>query len=285
MAEHRESIDASLRELLSALIAADAPHAAVSATAVAGGLGTSLLLIVAGLPIARSDSAADRVALIEASDSLHRVQEQLLETVETETVVRLLLKNLRVRGSHKHYGSSMMHTRSEYLTTKQAYPKYLVGGFSKEVYTMFGLTRWNSFDDVFNFQREVDRLFNQFWSDLPTRTAAGASPSFQVNTTDDGWRIDVPMPGIDPKDVALEVAGSTLTIRAETPGEDKDRNSTRYEQAFSVPAFLDLEKLTASHRHGMLRLSVPLKDSVKPRRVQIETQVEDQKQLAGAGAR
>jgi HSP20 family molecular chaperone IbpA len=235
MAEHRESIDASLRELLSALIAADAPHAAVSATAVAGGLGTSLLLIVAGLPIARSDSAADRVALIEASDSLHRVQEQLLETVETETVVRLLLKNLRVRGSHKHYGSSMMHTRSEYLTTKQAYPKYLVGGFSKEVYTMFGLARWNSFDDVFNFQREVDRLFNQFWSDLPTRTAAGASPSFQVNTTDDGWRIDVPMPGIDPKDVALEVAGSTLTIRAETPGDDKDRNSTRYEQAFSVP--------------------------------------------------
>jgi hypothetical protein len=51
---------------------------------------------------------------------------------------------------------------------------------------MFGLTRWNSFDDVFNFQREVDRLFNQFWSDLPTRNAAGSSPSFQVNTTDDG---------------------------------------------------------------------------------------------------
>ena len=36
---------------------------------------------------------------------------------------------------------------------------------------MFGLTRWNSFDDVFNFQREVDRVFNQFWNDLPTRTA------------------------------------------------------------------------------------------------------------------
>ena len=73
---------------------------------------------------------------------------------------------------------------------------------------MFGLTRWNSFDDVFNFQREVDRLFNQFWSDLPTRTPAGSSPSFQVPATDDGWRIDVPMPGIDPKDVSLEAAGS-----------------------------------------------------------------------------
>jgi HSP20 family protein len=146
---------------------------------------------------------------------------------------------------------------------------------------MFGLTRWNSFDDVFSFQREVDRLFNQFWSDLPTRTATSQSPSFQVNGTDDGWRVDVPLPGIDPKDVSLEVAGNNLTIRAETPSEGNDRSVTRYEQTLIIPQFLDLEKLTASHRHGMLRLTLPLKESVKPRRVQIDTQVDDQKQLTG----
>ena len=146
---------------------------------------------------------------------------------------------------------------------------------------MFGLTRWNSFDDVFNFQREVDRLFNQFWSDLPTRTATGPSPSFHVNQTEDGWRVDVPLPGIDPKDVSLEVASNNLTIRAEVPSESGDKNVSRYEQTLMIPQFLDLEKLTASHRHGMLRLTLPLKESVKPRRVQIETQVEDQKQLAG----
>jgi len=149
---------------------------------------------------------------------------------------------------------------------------------------MFGLTRWNSFDDVFNFQREVDRLFNQFWSDLPTRTAAGPAgppPSFHVHQTEDGWRVDVPLPGIDPKDVSLEVAGNNLTIRAEIPSEG-DTSVSRYEQTLMIPQFLDLEKMTASHRHGMLRLTLPLKESVKPRRVQIETQVEDQKQLAGA---
>ena len=147
---------------------------------------------------------------------------------------------------------------------------------------MFGLTRWNSFDDVFNFQREVDRLFNQFWSDLPTRTPTGSSPSFQVHATDDGWRVDVPLPGIDPKDVSLEAAGSNLTIRAEIPGEGRDQNGSRYEQTLTVPQFLDLDKLTASHRHGMLRLTLPLKDSVKPRRIQIETQAEDHKQLVGS---
>ena len=152
---------------------------------------------------------------------------------------------------------------------------------------MFGLTRWNSFDDVFNFQREIDRLFNQFWTDLPTRTPvssapAGSSSSFQVQATDDGWCVDVPLPGIDPKDVSLEVAGNNLTIRAEIPGEGNDKNVSRYEQTLIIPQFLDLDKLTASHRHGMLRLTLPLKESVKPRRVQIEAQVEDQKQLVGA---
>ena len=150
---------------------------------------------------------------------------------------------------------------------------------------MFSLTRWSPFEDVLNFQREVDRLFNQFWSDLPTRTATASgsstSPSFQVNTTDDGWRIDVPLPGVDPKDVTLEAAGNTLSIRADVPSDDNDKNPARYEQTFTIPQFLDLEKLTASHRHGMLRLTLPLKDSVKPRRIQIETQAQDQKQLTG----
>ena len=146
---------------------------------------------------------------------------------------------------------------------------------------MFGLSRWNSFDDVFSFQREVDRLFNQFWSDLPARTAAGSSPSFHVSGTEDGWRVDVPLPGIDPKDVSLEVAGNNLTIRAEGPSEGNDKHASRYEQTLVVPQFLDLEKLSASHRHGMLRLTLPLKESVKPRRVQIETEADDQKQLTG----
>ena len=94
---------------------------------------------------------------------------------------------------------------------------------------MFGLTRWNSFDDVFNFQREMDRVFNQFWNELPTRTAtpsSSSSPSLQVTAVDDGWRVDVPLPGIDPKDVALEVAGNNLSIRAEVSSEGKDRRHT-----------------------------------------------------------
>ncbi len=148
---------------------------------------------------------------------------------------------------------------------------------------MFDTTRWNPFEQMFNFQREVDRLFNQFWSDLPTRPAAAAPNSFQVNTTDEGWRIDVPLPGIDPAHVTLDVAGNTLSIRAEEPGPDQKEKVVRYEQTLTVPQFLDLEKISASHKHGLLSLTLPLKESIKPRRIQIATGSE-QKKLTGAAA-
>jgi formiminotetrahydrofolate cyclodeaminase len=89
MAKRRESIDASVREFLTALASAEAAHGAVSAAALAGGLGTSLLSMVATFPKTRSDSASDRTALISASAALRSVQEQLLETIETETVVKI----------------------------------------------------------------------------------------------------------------------------------------------------------------------------------------------------
>src|SRR5689334_21654000 len=94
------------------------------------------------------------------------------------------------------------------------------------------LTRWNRVDDVFNFQRDVDRLFTQFWRELPSRsTATTGSPSFHVTTNADGWRIDIPIPGIDPKDVHLDVAGNTLSIRAEASNDTQDADVTRYEQS------------------------------------------------------
>lgn len=143
-------------------------------------------------------------------------------------------------------------------------------------------TRWSPYDDFFTFQREVDRLFNQFWNDLPTRTATGSPGSFQVNTTDDGWRIDVPLPGIDPKNVALEVAGNTLSIRVLNPQASDREPVPTFEQTLTVPQFLDLDKVSATHKHGMLRLTLPLKDSVKPRRIEIANVAEDAKKLTAA---
>ena len=79
----------SIREFLAAVASADEAHGAVSAAAVAGGIGVSLLAMVAALPKTRSDSAADRTELINAATALSEVQEELIETIETETAVKI----------------------------------------------------------------------------------------------------------------------------------------------------------------------------------------------------
>lgn len=81
--------DVPIRDFLNALASADSPHGAVSASAVAGAMGTSLLLMVAALPTTRSDSIDERTALMHAGTALGELQEQLIETIETETAVKL----------------------------------------------------------------------------------------------------------------------------------------------------------------------------------------------------
>ena len=81
--------DISLRDFIEAIGSADAAHGAVPTAAVAGGLGSSLLLMVAALPQTRSDSVADRAKLVEAAAALTGQRQQLIETIETETAVKL----------------------------------------------------------------------------------------------------------------------------------------------------------------------------------------------------
>jgi formiminotetrahydrofolate cyclodeaminase len=81
--------DISLRDFIAAVGSAEEPHGAVSSAAVAGSVGSSLLLMVATLPQTRSDSIGDRAKLIEAATALSSVRQQLLETIETDTAVRL----------------------------------------------------------------------------------------------------------------------------------------------------------------------------------------------------
>ena len=79
----------SLRDFIEAVGSADAPHGAVSTAAVAGAFGSSLLLMVAALPQTRSGFVSGRAKLVEAAEALAGMRQQLIETIETETAVKL----------------------------------------------------------------------------------------------------------------------------------------------------------------------------------------------------
>jgi methenyltetrahydrofolate cyclohydrolase len=84
MRHRRISSNTSVRDLLAALSAAEAAHGAVSASAVAAGMGTSLLLMVAALPKTRSGTIDDRTALTGVATALIDVRKQLAEAMDAE---------------------------------------------------------------------------------------------------------------------------------------------------------------------------------------------------------
>jgi len=89
MAQVRFPKEGSIPEFLAALASPEDAHGSLAAAAIAGAMGASLLRMVAALPQTRPNGDDDPAALVSAAAALVRVQEELLETVETETAVRL----------------------------------------------------------------------------------------------------------------------------------------------------------------------------------------------------
>jgi formiminotetrahydrofolate cyclodeaminase len=79
----------SLGGFLAALASAEDPHATVSAAAYAAAMAASLLAKAAALPKTKSDSVDERTVLVKNMAALRVIQEQLIETIETETAVKV----------------------------------------------------------------------------------------------------------------------------------------------------------------------------------------------------
>jgi formiminotetrahydrofolate cyclodeaminase len=99
MANPRISSETSIRELYAALAAADAAQGTVAASAVAAGMGVSLLVMVAALPTTRSGSIDDRKALAGATRALLNLQRQLAGMIDVETTSRLVAAREMLQSS------------------------------------------------------------------------------------------------------------------------------------------------------------------------------------------
>jgi len=89
MGELRFPNEGSIPEFLAALASPEDTHGALAAAAMAGAMGASLLQMVAARPQTLPRADDELTALVRAIGALVRVQEELLETIETETAVKL----------------------------------------------------------------------------------------------------------------------------------------------------------------------------------------------------
>jgi HSP20 family protein len=134
------------------------------------------------------------------------------------------------------------------------------------------------------FHNELDRLFDQAFRGFsqPLFSQLGENilkPTLDLGATDKEYTITVEIPGVDEKDVKLEIVNDTLTISGEKKQEkeEKEKNYYRIERSYgvfqrvlSLPEDADQDKIKATFKKGILTVTVPRKALPKSDVKQIE---------------
>ena len=136
--------------------------------------------------------------------------------------------------------------------------------------------------------RDFDRLAQQV---LGTAARPAVMPM-------DAWRdgdqfvVEFDLPGVDEDSLDLDVERNVLTVHARRPDLDPDRETVSAERprgVFSRQLFLgetlDADRIEASYHGGVLRLTIPVAEKAKPRRIQIASSDEKQAINASTGHR
>jgi HSP20 family protein len=124
--------------------------------------------------------------------------------------------------------------------------------------------------DIFStLQREIDQVFNNFGRNWPmaTETRDGLWPvKFNMAETDKQVEVTAEMPGVEAKDIDIQLREGTLTIRGEKKAEKEDkqkdyhlmeRSYGMFERSFALPAEVMEDKVDASFDKGVLKVVLP----------------------------
>ncbi len=125
--------------------------------------------------------------------------------------------------------------------------------------------------------RELDRFFeDDFFMPIVGRMQ---SPEVDLYETDNEVVAEISIPGLDPKKINVEIENNVLHIKGgdEQVTEDKNRDYYRKEvrrgsfaRSIALPTEVDAEGISAVCERGVLKVTMPKSEKVKPRKVEIE---------------
>lgn len=127
------------------------------------------------------------------------------------------------------------------------------------------------------FDRQVDRLFNEALQAFDAADQAWV-PASNVWEDDNGFYVQMALPGWEPKDITLEVNNQILGVKGERNVELRNSEKIRlceipdgrFARLFRLPSFVEHDKASATHKHGLLTITFPKREEAKCRRIMIE---------------
>lgn len=146
--------------------------------------------------------------------------------------------------------------------------------------------RWDPFEEMTTLRNRMDRLWSRMSAE-DTAAIADWSPLSDVVESKEEIVIKTELPGIDEKNVDVQIESGVLTIKGERNAEKEteekgyrrmERSYGSFLRTFALPPSVEPEKVSASFTNGLLEVHLPKKEGAKPRSIKVDVK----KQLAPA---
>ena len=144
------------------------------------------------------------------------------------------------------------------------------------------IERWHPFTELMSLRQAMDKVFEDSFV-RPSRAlyALGevAVPALDVYQTPSEVVVKATLPGLKPEDVSIDITGETLTIKGETKAEHEikkedylyqERRYGAFSRSLILPSGLKPDKAEATMEDGVLTLTIPKAEGVKPKAIKVK---------------
>ena len=134
---------------------------------------------------------------------------------------------------------------------------------------------WAEFERM---RREMDSLRRWFSGDFPT-VATAVYPALNISEDQDNIYVRAEVPGVMPADLDISVEGETLLVKGERKpctGEGEVSYHRReiecgsFSRAVTLPIRVLVEKISAASKDGILTITLPKAEEVKPKQIKVD---------------
>jgi HSP20 family protein len=147
-------------------------------------------------------------------------------------------------------------------------------------YTVQRPSHWSPWSGLLDeLRREVNPALGG--PSAAAQGARGVYPPVNLFENEEGYVLTAELPGVAPESVDVSIEGSTVTLSGErkieyaagdgTAVHRRERQSGVFRRAFELPTEIDIDAAKATHKNGVLTLSLPKSPVSKPRQITIET--------------
>jgi HSP20 family protein len=143
------------------------------------------------------------------------------------------------------------------------------------------LMHWNPFYDVTSLQQRMNRLFNSALQEWSGEWESGTNnwvPPADIYETENDVVVTADLPGIDPAKIDIRVENNVLSLRGERQyaRELQNENYHRMERSygtfsrsFTLATSVNVDKIRANYKDGVLSIYLPKAEQAKPKRIHI----------------